>query len=52
MLCKSVNNEYIKEELKWAINRIDLVGCGLSQNIKEKLKEKEKEKINKKNIRI
>ena len=40
MLCKSVNNEYIKEELKWAINRIDLVGCELSQNIKEKLKEK------------
>ncbi len=49
MLCKSVNNEYIKEELKWAINRIDLVGCELSQNISEKLKEKEKEKINLKN---
>ena len=46
MLCKSVNIKYIKEELKWAINRIDLIGCELSQNIKEKLKEKEKEKIN------
>jgi len=28
------------------INGIDIVGCGLSQNIKKKLKEKEKEKIN------
>ena len=46
MLYKSVENEYIKEELKWAINGIDIVGCGLSQNIKKKLKEKEKEKIN------
>jgi hypothetical protein len=33
-------SEYTKEELKWAINGIDIVGCGLSQNIKEKLKEK------------
>jgi len=40
MLCKSINNEHIKEKLKWAINRIDLIGCELSQNIKEKLKEK------------
>ena len=32
-LCKSVNSEYIKEELKWAINGIDIVGCGLCQNI-------------------
>ena len=32
-------SEYIKEELKWAINGIDIVGCGLSQNISEKLKE-------------
>ena len=39
-------SEYIKEELKWAINGIDLVGCGLSQNINKKLKEKEKEKLN------
>ena len=46
VLCKSVNNEYIKEELKWAIKRIDLIGCEFSQNIKKKLKEKEKEKIN------
>ena len=30
-------SEYIKEELKWAINGIDKVGCGLSQNIKKKL---------------
>jgi len=28
------------------INGIDIVGCGLSQNIKKKLAEKEKEKIN------
>jgi len=28
------------------LNGIDIVGCGLSQNIKKKLKEKEKEKIN------
>jgi len=26
--------------VQWAINGIDIVGCGLSQNIKEKLKEK------------
>jgi hypothetical protein len=32
-LCKSVNSEYIKEELKWAINGIDIVGCKISQNI-------------------
>jgi len=32
-------SEYIKEELKWAINGIDIVGCGLSQNISKKLKE-------------
>ena len=38
-------SEYRKEQLKWAINRIDLVGCELSQNMSEKLKEKEKEKI-------
>ena len=40
MLCKSVNDERIKEELKWAVNGIDIVGCGLSQNISKKLKEK------------
>ena len=40
VLCKSVENEYIKEELKWAVNGIDIVGCGLSQNISKKLKEK------------
>jgi hypothetical protein len=40
MLCKSVNTKYIKEELKWAINGIDIVDCGLSQNSKKKLKEK------------
>ena len=39
-LCKSVNSEYIKEELKWAVNGIDIVGCGLCQNISKKLKEK------------
>ena len=40
VLCKSINSEKIKEEIKWAINGIDIVGCGLSQNIKKKLKEK------------
>jgi len=40
ILCKSVNSEDIKEQLKWAINGIDIVGCGLSQNISKKLKEK------------
>ena len=39
-LSKSVNSEYIKEELKWAINGIDIVGCGLCQNISKKLIEK------------
>ncbi|MHA1375598.1 MAG: hypothetical protein ACTSR7_15055 [Promethearchaeota archaeon] len=39
-LCKSSNDEYIKEELKWAINGIYIVGCGLCQNIAKKLKEK------------
>jgi len=40
MLCKSVDTEYIKEELKWSINGIDIVGCELAQNISKKLKEK------------
>jgi len=40
VLQESVNSEYIKEELKWAINGIDIVGCELSQNIRKKLKEK------------
>ena len=40
MLCKSVNSDDIKEELKWAINGIDIVGCELSQNISKQLKEK------------
>ena len=45
-LMESVDSEEIKEELKWAINGIDTVGCELSQNIAKKLKEKYKEKIN------
>ncbi len=40
VLCKSINSEEIKEELKWVINGIDMIGCGLSQNISKKLKEK------------
>ena len=40
ILCKSINSEDIKEQLKWAINGIDIVGCGLSQDISRKLKEK------------
>ena len=42
VLKKSVDSEKIKEELKWAINGIDIVGCELTQNIAKKLKEKEK----------
>ncbi|NVM36080.1 MAG: hypothetical protein HWN81_10825 [Candidatus Lokiarchaeota archaeon] len=37
---KSVNSKEIKEQLKWAINGIDIVGCELTQNITKKLKEK------------
>ena len=37
-LCKSVNSEHVKEELKWAINGIDIVGCGLCQNTERKNK--------------
>ena len=40
VLMESVNSEDIKEQLKWVINGIDIVGCGLSQNISKKLKEK------------
>ena len=40
VLQESVNSEDIKEQLKWAINGIDIVGCGLSQDISDKLKEK------------
>jgi len=40
VLKESVDSEEIKEELKWAINGIDIVGCELSQNIAKILKEK------------
>jgi len=40
VLKKSVTSEEVKEQLKWAINGIDIVGCELSQNISKKLKEK------------
>ena len=40
VLMQSVNSEDIKEQLKQAINGIDIVGCGLSQNIAKILKEK------------
>ena len=40
VLKKSVTSEEIKEQLKWVINGIDIVGCELSQNIAKKLKEK------------
>lgn len=46
ILKKSISPKEIKEELKWAIKRIDLIGCELTQNITKKLKEKLKEKIN------
>jgi len=40
VLKKSVNLEETKEQLKWIINRIDVVGCELTQNIAKKLQEK------------
>ena len=40
VLKKSVNSKEIKEQLKWAINGIDIVGCELAQNIAKKLREK------------
>jgi len=40
MLKKSVTSKEIKEQLKWAINGIDIVGCELCQNIAKKLQEK------------
>ncbi|MEE9378765.1 MAG: hypothetical protein V3V33_12105 [Candidatus Lokiarchaeia archaeon] len=40
VLKKSVTSKEIKEQLKWAINGIDIVGCELAQNISKKLKEK------------
>ncbi|MFX1371527.1 MAG: hypothetical protein ACFFCE_06665 [Promethearchaeota archaeon] len=40
ILKKSVTSKKIKEQLKWAINGIDIVGCELNQNIAEKLIEK------------
>ncbi|MFX1322490.1 MAG: hypothetical protein ACFFAQ_12695 [Promethearchaeota archaeon] len=42
-LKKTVNSlkiKEIKEQLKWAINGIDIVGCELAQNIAKKLQEK------------
>lgn len=38
LLKESTCSIYIKEELKWAINGIDIVGCELMQNIAKKLK--------------
>jgi hypothetical protein len=40
VLKKSVTSKEIKQQLKWAINGIDIVGCELTQNIAKKLKEK------------
>jgi len=40
ILKKSLSSKEIKEELKWAINRIDLIGCELTQNISKKLEDK------------
>ena len=40
ILKKSGTSEDIKEQLKCAINGIDIVGCELAQNIAKKLKEK------------
>ena len=35
-LMESVKDKEIKEELYWAINGIDIVGCELTQNIAKK----------------
>ena len=35
-----VRDKEIKEQLKWAIKGIDIVGCELSHNISKLLKEK------------
>ncbi|NVM36084.1 MAG: hypothetical protein HWN81_10845 [Candidatus Lokiarchaeota archaeon] len=40
VLKKSVTSKEIKEQLKWTINGIDIIGCELAQNIAKKLKEK------------
>ena len=40
VLKKSVTSKEIKEQLKWLITRIDLIGCELTQNIAKELKEK------------
>ena len=40
VLKKSVASKETKEQFKWAINGIDIVGCELAQNIAKKLKEK------------
>ena len=40
VLKKSVTSQEIKDQLKWVINGIDIVGCELTQNIAKKLKEK------------
>ncbi|MHA2399011.1 MAG: hypothetical protein ACXADU_08995 [Promethearchaeota archaeon] len=38
-LKKTVTSEEMREQLKWAINGIDIVGCELAQSIAKKLKE-------------
>ena len=40
VLKKLITSKDIKEQLKWAINGIDIVGCELAQNITKKLKER------------
>ena len=40
LLKTTITSKDIKEQLKWAINGIDIVGCGLSQDISKILKEK------------
>jgi len=42
VLKKSVTLNEIKEQLKWAINGIDIVGCELTQNIAKILKKIER----------
>ncbi len=44
VLKEFITDKEIKEQLKWAINGIDIPGCNLAQNIAKMLKEKNKKK--------
>ncbi|MEJ2225634.1 MAG: hypothetical protein P8X49_10925 [Syntrophobacterales bacterium] len=44
-LMEPVKEKEVKEELYWAINEIDIVGCELTQNITKKLNEKSRKTL-------